>query len=81
MNDRFNRLSWSSHGGSDGVIVGGLEDGGVGFWDASKLIAGDADCLLEMKNVHQGAVKGLQVNPFQPYLVASGAINNDVHQC
>lgn len=36
------------------------------------------ESLIELKIAHQGGVKGLQVNPFQPYLVASGAINSDI---
>lgn len=38
---RFNRLAWSgqSAASADGVIIGGLEDGSVGFWNASKIIA------------------------------------------
>lgn len=36
---RFNRLAWSSHGSStDGIIIGGCEDGSVSFWNASELL-------------------------------------------
>lgn len=32
--------SSGSSSSTEGVIIGGMEDGTVGFWDASKLIAG-----------------------------------------
>lgn len=37
---RFNRLAWSAHNSNstDGVIIGGCEDGTLSFWNASDLL-------------------------------------------
>lgn len=38
-------MAWSGFSGgaasADGVIIGGMEDGSVGFWNASRMIAGE----------------------------------------
>lgn len=79
---RFNRLAWSAHASSssDGVIVGGCEDGTVSFWSASDLLSqpNNEAALIARCEAHQGPVRGLQVNPFQPFLVASGATDAEV---
>lgn len=81
-NARFNRLAWSAHASSssDGVLVGGCEDGSVSFWSASDLLAQPSSeaALIARCEAHQGPVRGLQVNPFQPFLVASGATDAEV---
>ena len=72
---RFNRLAWSPfsdapHSSSEGIIIGGMEDGSLAFWNASKLLSGNNndDALILLTRPHKGPVKGLQVNPFQPFL-------------
>ncbi|KAJ1936198.1 protein transport protein S31, partial [Linderina pennispora] len=78
---RFQRLAWSGKVGSHdlGVIAGGLENGDVALWDPAKVIAGEADgALLHSSSAHTGAVGGLEFNPFQSNLMASGASNGEV---
>ncbi|KAJ1938539.1 protein transport protein S31, partial [Linderina macrospora] len=78
---RFQRLAWSGKVGSYdlGVIAGGLENGDVALWDPSKVIEGETDdVLLHSSSAHTGAVGGLEFNPFQPNLMASGASNGEV---
>jgi protein transport protein SEC31 len=59
--------------------VGGMEDGSLGFWNAARFVSGAADSLIELKTgAHQGAVRGLQVNPLTANLLASGSINADI---
>ena len=36
------------------------------------------DALILLTRPHKGPVKGLQVNPFQPFLVASGSTDSEV---
>ena len=81
---RFNRLAWSAHNSNsvDGVIAGGCEDGSISFWSASDLLKApnNDSALLSRCEGHHGPVRGLQVNPFQPFLVASGATDAEVSQ-
>ena len=50
---------------SQGVIVGGVDNGGLLAYDASKFVNGEKECLLFKKNKHAGTVKALDFNPFQ----------------
>ncbi|KAJ2802897.1 protein transport protein S31 [Coemansia guatemalensis] len=80
---RFQRLAWSRTQDAEGmgVIAGGLENGDVSFWDASKIIKGsDAaeTATLHTSSAHTGAVCGLEFNPQQQSLVATGATNGEV---
>ncbi|PKA62399.1 WD-40 repeat-containing protein MSI2 [Apostasia shenzhenica] len=78
--DRFNRLSWgkpksSSSEYSLGLIAGGLSDGTIGVWNPLKLIGsdGDDDAFVARLEKHTGPVRGLEFNPHEPKLLASGA--------
>jgi protein transport protein SEC31 len=79
---RFNRLAWSAHNSdsTDGVIIGGCEDGTLSFWNVADLLKtpDNESALIARCEAHHGAVRGLQVNPFQPFLVASGATDAEV---
>jgi protein transport protein SEC31 len=58
-----------------------MEDGGVGFWRASRIIqkASPAECQIDLKtDAHSGPVRGLEVNPVQPFLVASGSVDAQI---
>jgi hypothetical protein len=39
--DRFNRIAWGNADGSrpEGVIAAGMENGELGIWDPSKIVA------------------------------------------
>ncbi|KAJ2547933.1 protein transport protein S31, partial [Coemansia sp. RSA 1933] len=81
---RFQRLAWS--GGKldeahvQGVLAGGLENGDVAFWNPTTIIDGGAAdaALLHSSSAHTGAVGGLEFNPFQASLMASGSANGEV---
>ncbi|PIA13497.1 hypothetical protein COEREDRAFT_83423 [Coemansia reversa NRRL 1564] len=80
---RFQRLAWSRSQEVDGmgVIAGGLENGDVSFWDAGKIIEGSEaieTATLHTSSAHTGAVCGLEFNPQQHNLVATGATNGEV---
>lgn len=95
---RFNSLTWGTDASSTGggLIVGGLEDGTVCFWNASALTGGSdvgngafslsssppslssSNALVNRSQSHQGNVRGLQFNKFQPNLLASGANDGEV---
>ncbi|KAJ2715531.1 protein transport protein S31 [Coemansia spiralis] len=78
---RFQRLAWQAQGleGRElGLLAGGLENGDVAFWDPAKVLAGDGDALVHASSAHTGAVCGLEFNPQQANLVASGATNGEV---
>ncbi|KAJ1727696.1 protein transport protein S31, partial [Coemansia biformis] len=78
---RFQRLSWQTRGLDGtalGVLAGGLENGDVAFWDPQKILEGESDAQLHSSSAHTGAVSGLEFNPQQPNLVATGATNGEV---
>ncbi|PNH07174.1 Protein transport protein Sec31A [Tetrabaena socialis] len=87
--ERFNRLAWGQHIGSDqsfprlGLLAGGLADGSVSLWDPTVLLDPLAkeqhrSPLLAKMQKHTGAVKGLEFNSFSPNLLASGAADSDL---
>ncbi|KAJ2367180.1 protein transport protein S31, partial [Coemansia sp. RSA 2607] len=83
---RFQRLAWSATSADHplGVLAGGLENGDITLWDPARIIAAsenDAEQpspVLHSSSAHTGAVGGLEFNPFQPNLMASGASNGEV---
>ncbi|KAJ1827278.1 protein transport protein S31 [Coemansia sp. RSA 2599] len=77
---RFQRLAWSGKSGSHdlGVLAGGLENGDVAVWDPARIMAGEDNAVLHSSSAHTGAVGGLEFNPFQSNLMASGAANGEV---
>ncbi|KAJ1769853.1 protein transport protein S31 [Coemansia sp. RSA 1843] len=80
---RFQRLAWSGGKLDDvhaqGVLAGGLENGDVAFWNPTAIIDGAKDtALLHSSSAHTGAVGGLEFNPFQSSLMASGSTNGEV---
>ncbi|PVU88786.1 hypothetical protein BB559_005398 [Furculomyces boomerangus] len=80
---RFHRLAWSSKLDNHdlGLLVGGLENGEINVWDPSKIIDPAQSSNVEpiyKSSIHTGGVCGLQFNPFQNSLMASGAGNGEV---
>ncbi|KAF5344633.1 hypothetical protein D9756_011231 [Leucocoprinus leucothites] len=79
---RFNRLAW---GDADptrprGVIAAGLENGELALWDPSKILAGQgSDSLILRNTTHTGPVRGLDFNPIQANLLASGGVSGEVY--
>ncbi|KAI0826287.1 hypothetical protein BC629DRAFT_1434747 [Irpex lacteus] len=80
---RFNRLAWGyTDGGRDrGYLVAGMENGELDIWDPSKILAqADISESLVLRNkTHTGPVRGLDFNPIQTNLFASGAVNGEIY--
>ncbi|KAH9932332.1 uncharacterized protein B0H18DRAFT_1137560 [Fomitopsis serialis] len=77
---RFNRLAWGYTDASRprGVLVAGMENGELDIWDPAKIVAN-----AEVPNPTQlnayGPVRGLDFNPIQTNLFASGAVNGEIY--
>lgn len=55
-----------SQGHPAGLIIAGGENGNVILYDAAKIMAGESDnAVVAESDRHTGAVRGLDVNPFQ----------------
>ena len=86
--ERFAKLSWANTASEFphlkyGMLGGGLSDGTVCVWNPAPVIEGAAgdvskSSLLCRMNKHQGAVRGLEFNPFSSKLLASGAADGEV---
>ncbi|KAG1767684.1 hypothetical protein EDD22DRAFT_875239 [Suillus occidentalis] len=80
---RFNRLAWGQvhRDRSRGVIAAGMENGELALWDPAKIIvsADVSESLILRNTSHSGPVRGLDFNPIQTNLLASGAINGEVY--
>ncbi|XP_019850594.1 PREDICTED: protein transport protein Sec31A-like [Amphimedon queenslandica] len=80
---RFHKLIWSGFGLDDsypmGVVVGGSDNGSVTLWNVEKIANSESeDALITSLDQHIGAVRALDVNPFQSNLIASGASESEV---
>ncbi|KAG6820187.1 hypothetical protein H0H93_004180 [Arthromyces matolae] len=78
---RFNRLAWGGDIQSRGVIAAGLENGELALWDPSKILAGagTSESLILRNTTHTGPVRGLDFNPIQTSLLASGGVGGEVY--
>ncbi|PVV02965.1 hypothetical protein BB560_002564, partial [Smittium megazygosporum] len=78
---RFHRLAWSPPvlNNEFGLLAGGLENGQISVWDASNILSSaklsDTIEPIFSSNDQIGNVCGLQFNPFQANLLASGSEN------
>eukprot|EP01119_Soliformovum_irregulare_P013768 TRINITY_DN3700_c0_g1_i1.p1 TRINITY_DN3700_c0_g1~~TRINITY_DN3700_c0_g1_i1.p1 ORF type:complete len:1138 (+),score=363.18 TRINITY_DN3700_c0_g1_i1:134-3547(+) len=82
--DRFHKLVWSQGTFQDahpqGLIAGGLANGVIKIWDPAKIIAKSEDSLISTCEKHTaGPVQGLDFNPFQTQLLASGGADAEVY--
>lgn len=80
---RFNRIAWGQPDGSrpEGVIAAGMENGELAIWDPSKIVAhvSPSEALIFKNSTHTGPIRGLDFNPIQSTLFASGGINGEVY--
>ncbi|EDO29334.1 predicted protein, partial [Nematostella vectensis] len=78
------KLVWSPFGMSEdspsnGLIIGGTDNGEIVIYNANKILKGQKDNLIfAQTNKHSGAVQALDFNPFQPNLLASGASDSEI---
>ncbi|KAJ7630331.1 hypothetical protein FB45DRAFT_915213 [Roridomyces roridus] len=78
---RFNRLAWGAIDAARprGVIAAGLENGELALWDPAKILASADDALIMRNSTHTGPIRGLDFNPIQTNLIASGAVSGEVY--
>ncbi|XP_048027056.1 protein transport protein Sec31A isoform X7 [Megalobrama amblycephala] len=81
---RYHKLVWGPQGIEDqgfpsGVLIAGGENGNIILYDASKIIAGDSEVIISESEKHTGPVRALDVNSFQPNLVASGGNESEIY--
>ncbi|EFA74877.1 WD40 repeat-containing protein [Heterostelium album PN500] len=76
---RFHKLVWlPSHAGQpNGLVVGGMENGSIGIWNPSKILAGE-DAHVGTGQKHSGPVQALDYNIVQPNLIASGGNDSEL---
>ncbi|XP_059175772.1 protein transport protein Sec31A-like isoform X2 [Physella acuta] len=76
---RFHKIVWGPLKDTEsGVIIGGGENGSIHVYSADKLLAGSSNSLSTQLTRHTGAVKALDLNPFQSNLLASGAGDSEI---
>ncbi|KAL1741502.1 hypothetical protein HDZ31DRAFT_66861 [Schizophyllum fasciatum] len=80
---RFNRLAWGCVDASHpkGVLAAGMENGELALWDPSKIVQGlnASEALILRNTTHTGPIRGLDFNPIQNNLVASGGVGAEVY--
>lgn len=59
QNFRFHKLVWSRD-----LLIGGCDSGAIQIYSSQAMLSGQ-DPLKGRKDGHSGAVKALDVNPFQ----------------
>ncbi|XP_059478226.1 protein transport protein Sec31A isoform X2 [Neocloeon triangulifer] len=69
---RFHKLFWSRD-----LLIGGCDSGIIELYSPQGLLSGQ-NALKARKDGHSGAVKALDVNPFQQNLLASGAGDSEI---
>ncbi|XP_072165070.1 protein transport protein Sec31A-like [Diadema setosum] len=79
---RFHTLVWGKHGMgngtlANGTVIGGTDNGGIYVYSAEKLLAGEDGLITKMED-HTGAVRALDINPFQANLLSSGASDSEI---
>ncbi|XP_071808414.1 protein transport protein Sec31A-like isoform X2 [Asterias amurensis] len=80
---RFHKVVWGNYGmGNEtkpsGIIVGGTDSGAIHIYDAAKLLNNE-EASISVIEKHTGSVKALDLNPFQPNLLASGASESEIY--
>ncbi|XP_074546252.1 protein transport protein Sec31A isoform X2 [Halichoeres trimaculatus] len=81
---RYHKLVWGPYGMDSaahpsGVLVAGGENGNVILYDPAKIMAGVSDVVIAESSRHTGPVRGLDINPFQTNLFASGGNESEIY--
>ncbi|XP_038638625.1 protein transport protein Sec31A isoform X2 [Scyliorhinus canicula] len=78
--NRFHKLIWSNHGtSSNGVIAAGGDTGTITLYSADQILVSGNDPIIGQSEKHAGPVRGLDFNPFQSNLMASGANDSEIY--
>eukprot|EP01137_Pigoraptor_chileana_P000401 Opistho-2@36513 len=84
-NFRFHSLTWGAKGVDSGempqgVIAGGMDGGVINVWNVASVLQGAGEhSLVARMEVHHGAVRTLDFNPYQGNLLASGASDSEIY--
>eukprot|EP00003_Mantamonas_plastica_P027869 TRINITY_DN6107_c0_g1_i3.p1 TRINITY_DN6107_c0_g1~~TRINITY_DN6107_c0_g1_i3.p1 ORF type:complete len:451 (+),score=61.60 TRINITY_DN6107_c0_g1_i3:94-1353(+) len=84
VNYRFHRLAWGTAQESEefpyGILAGGLDNGALCVWNPASILdsSDGSEPLLAHAEHHSGPVRGLDFNPHQPNLLASGSSNSEI---
>ncbi|GCC21684.1 hypothetical protein chiPu_0020159 [Chiloscyllium punctatum] len=77
---RFHKLIWSNYGtSSNGVIAAGGDTGTITLYNAEQILELGSDPIIGQSEKHAGPVRGLDFNPFQNNLMASGANDSEIY--
>lgn len=76
---RFSKLIWSdySSANSKNLLIGGFENSKICLYDHQKILS-NSNSVIQSLEKHTGNVASLDINPFQPNLLASGAGSSDI---
>ncbi|XP_060523111.1 protein transport protein Sec31A isoform X2 [Cylas formicarius] len=75
---RFHKIIWGPSGTeSNGIIIGGCEDGLMQIYNASKMLKSENSLMVKQQK-HTGPVHALDFNNFQQNLFASGAGDSEI---
>ncbi|XP_062521196.1 protein transport protein Sec31A-like [Corticium candelabrum] len=82
VQQRFHKLVWAAYGlsGADranGLLIGGSDNGTVYHWDCAEIMKGK-EGLVFKSDMHSGAVRAMDINPFQSNLLATGASESEI---
>ncbi|XP_061703672.1 protein transport protein Sec31A isoform X2 [Syngnathoides biaculeatus] len=81
---RYHKLVWGpcradTQDHPAGLVIAGGENGNVILYDAAKIIAGESEAVVAESDRHTGPVRGLDINPFQTNLFASGGNESEIY--
>ncbi|XP_061555139.1 protein transport protein Sec31A isoform X2 [Phycodurus eques] len=81
---RYHKLVWGpciadAQDHPAGLVIAGGENGNVILYDATKIMAGESEAVVAESDRHTGPVRGLDVNPFQTNLFASGGNESEIY--
>lgn len=77
---RFHKIIWGPFGNNPaGVIVGGCDHGTIKIYSVANMLANEKNCLMSSPDRHKGPVRAMDFNPFQPNLLATGAVESEIY--
>ena len=81
---RYSKLIWSEYSTESArkLLIGGCENSKIVLYDYERILSGGVGGETPIVSVfekHTGAVGSLDLNPFQPNLLASGAGASDIY--
>lgn len=57
-----------------------MENGELVLWNPKAILSGNSkEATIQRFSIHKGSVKGLDFNPIQPNILASGSVSGQVY--